>query len=158
MSVHSRDSAIFSNELVKKLIKSAVTISYNNFIEKSLPDHSVKYTEKIIEKMYVLSQCQSDSQQNDYADNGLVEDQEPISGGLETWIRAKIIVDKQSQEDYDSINDLPNARKNSPDTKSKSSAKSSHFKHKNKQKTEEKSQPPQPIDLTEPIFLTPEEE
>lgn len=57
MSVHSRDSAIFSNELVKKLIKSAVTISYNNFIEKSLPDHSVKYTEKIIEKMYVLSQC-----------------------------------------------------------------------------------------------------
>lgn len=41
-------------------------MSYNNYIERMIPTHSIQYVETALERMVVLDQCINDDCINDY--------------------------------------------------------------------------------------------
>ncbi|KRX02650.1 hypothetical protein PPERSA_11990 [Pseudocohnilembus persalinus] len=164
---NQQDITLLINEIFKKTISKTVQIAQDKELDKKTPSCAVMDSLLCCEKVIQSYAGVFDISDTDYQTDGLLEDLEPASVIPDAWIRSQIQVDHQNIELYDQIGSLPDLgnHKKSIDTKSVYStiskystySKATSTKSGVKKKKKVQQNPPIPIDLTEPLFITEEE-
>ncbi|EAS03624.1 hypothetical protein TTHERM_00248400 (macronuclear) [Tetrahymena thermophila SB210] len=167
LAVHQRDSEITADEIIRKLVSTAIHQVQENELNMKIPYHSIKNILNTVEVAMNVIFLQPEDNRVDFATKGLQEDVEPQHIFKDTWLRSKVHVDtlyREEEEPYqNSVQMLPHSKVMDIQSKRRSSKASSVGFQLKKNLNDQSSQAlrnliPAPIDLTEPLNISITEE